>query len=234
MSKFAIDPEHRRFFQSQQAIEFHGLVDAAQLSAAVDNALCKRLECSPEDLARTPSEKIFLAGRDLWRDNEALRKIVLSPSLAETAVNLTDQHGLRIGYSMLLPIPSQAKISGSGSGAYSSFLVQKCSLQERSCFQGVVCGLILCLNELPGQPAAEQILLPHKKGNGVFIGPQLTLPLSQIYDRPGQRYLLITYVQSQATYINQPLDPHVYFAKQQLGYAFNETLRQKHHPIVCP
>lgn len=233
MSKFAIDPEHRRYFQVQQVIEFQGLVDAEQLSRAVDAALCKRLECTEEELSRLSSEKLFLTGRDLWRDNEALRKIVLSPGLGETAANLTDQRGVRIGYSVLLPSLGQMKLSDTG--VYGAFLAHSEALQERSCFQGIVCGLILCLNDAKREEsAAENLLFPGKKGNGVFVGPARKLSLQQIYERPGQRYLLITYVQNHTTYINQPLDPHLYFAKQQLGYAFNETLKQKQHPIVWP
>lgn len=97
--KFALAKEHREFYAHNHYIEFEGLISSSEmitLQEAVTGILAQRLK--PSSLSsRTPHE-LYLVGRDLWRSDPAMQKIVLKRSLAEIAAELFKHELLRIAF----------------------------------------------------------------------------------------------------------------------------------------
>ncbi|WP_068469058.1 hypothetical protein [Candidatus Protochlamydia phocaeensis] len=239
--KFAIAKEHKNFFQKQGMIEFEGFISSDQLALfnqAIDQALESRMDIPAERLRLQSSENLFLQGRDLWRANESLRKLVCQPRLAEIASELIEKKPLRLGYDQLFPARYQEKFSPSPQQrTYAQFLAQTTNLETISSLQGVACGLMLCLGAAgntvrESEPALEGLdIFPSSPGQAIFFQPQAMANLEFLYAHPGHRFYLIVYAQASAYYQLQPQDPHTHALKH-LGYVFNDKLNDKLNPIV--
>lgn len=177
-----------------------------------------------EEEASDLKEKIDKAPvkRDLFRTDPGIKKIVLRHKLAEIASNLMKTKPLRIGYDMLLK---------SGDNPFK----EPTTLEEMSCFQGVVCGFVLSLtdeaNELMEKGASPICPLPQKKGSGVFFTPETSLSFEKLFSLPDQTHLLIVYVIEKAVYQLAEDDPHTHDLKK-LGLGFGDKLQNETHPIV--
>lgn len=246
--KYTIDKEHRIFFQKNGSVELEDLLSAEHLSslnAALNQALAIRCSVLPDQLNRCSSERLFLAGRDLWRTDPEMRKWVSHFRFAEIAGELLEQRTLRLGYDQLLPSRIQSKYDHPEESVYVKFLQTQGSLNSISCLQGILCGLILPLTppvevkkvDVATQPTELSVtdqtidLFSRCPGNAVFFCPDKVIDFQKIYSHLGQRYLLIVYTQSNATYRIQIGDPHTHMLKR-LGYSVGDRLNDKFHPIV--
>ena len=236
--KFAINNEHRKFFQKNGWVEFKDFVSSDQIVAMnqeIDHVLADRLGVTPEKLKTVLSDEAFSKGHDLWRGSPLLSKYTLLPRFAEIATELLEKKPLRLGYDQLFP-PLELTQRFHPS-VYSAFLNQEASLESTCCLTGVACGLIFTLGEEP--PPAEEsksngeaaTIFSRSKGHAVFFLPSLTIQWNAISIAPQQRYYLIVYTHRLSLYTLQPADPHTHWLKQ-LGYVFNEKLRDRLHPIV--
>lgn len=237
--KFAIAKEHRDFFQKQGWIEFENFLSAdqlAQANQAIDQVLAERLQLPLERLPQLPSESSYLQGRDVWRSNPFLSKLVKQPRFAEIASELIETKPLRLGYDQVLPAPYSFKFSPLKQQVYTHFMEQTASLEAVSCLQGVVCGLILTLKH-SGEPREGSSLeginiFPTRSGSAIFFQPTISINWSALFScLPEERFYLIVYTQAMARYHLQPQDPHTHALKQ-LGYVFNDKLNDHLHPIV--
>jgi len=243
--KFAVIGVHRDCLRKQGWIEFDELLTSAQLSiintqtAAV---LANRVNQPVGRIYEIEAEEIFSVGRDLWRDSQPLKKIVLSRTLAEVASELIEHKPLRFGYDLLLPSPAKSILYNHGS--LSALLSKAPTLDEISCIQGVRCGLILCIkagqqpvknesqNESQNESESEiKPFFPSQVGNGVFFRPDIPIPFTELADHPGSLYLLLVYTENKAVYRMQTNDPHVNDFKQ-LGYNFGDKLSDSLNPLV--
>lgn len=237
--KFAIAKEHRDFFRKQGWIEFEDFLSADQLvqaNQAIDQVLAERLQLHVEQLNQLSSESSYLQGRDVWRSNPFLRKLVTQPRFAEIASELIETKPLRLGYDQVLPAPYSFKFSQPKQQVYAHFIEQTTSLEAVSCLQGVLCGLILALKQ-PEEPregsAVEGInIFSTQSASAIFFQPTVPINWSALFScRPGERFYLIVYTEAMARYHLQPQDPHTHALKQ-LGYVFNDKLNDHLHPIV--
>lgn len=235
--KFAIANDHRKFFQKNGWIEFNDFVSPDQMivmNEEIDRVLADRLEVSPEKLKTVPSEQLFLKGHDLWRESPKLSKCTLLPRFAEIATELIEKKPLRLGYDQLFP-PLDS-INNFQPSLYSAFLNQEAPLESICCLTGLACGLIFALGEsssVEEDKVKEEAnaVFPRTKGHAVFFLPSLTIRWDAIPLEPGQRYYLIVYTYQLSRYSLQPADPHTHWLKQ-LGYVFNDKLKDRLHPIV--
>lgn len=228
--KLATDKAHRDYFYKHGVIEFDALFTPDQvreMNVTIDNILCKNLGIRRDQLVRQSPQEIFLHGRDLYREDEALKKHVLHRRLAEIAVELTEARSLRIGYEQLFVGETKEPLI---ENVYNQFLHQEGTLQNKSCITPVVCGLMLCL-EPATFPEIPPALFPKTAGSGVFFKPDLPFDLTFLSHAQGGRYLLIVYAHPRTVYILNDNDPHTHALKHK-GYVFGDKLSDKLNPLI--
>ena len=211
----AIGPEHRHFFTKNHYIEFEDVIDDADLvKEHVDQVLGHRIKKIID--TRTPKE-LFIAGRDLFRDDPIIKKTTLSRHLGQIASLLFDTAPIRVAY-------DQALRTTTLTGAP---FQHPLSLAQASCFQPLLCGAIIRLSSDLHPPQ----FLPQKPGNVVFFKPDFVLPWASFFQSPSQSFLLIAYAPKRCQYVLIPEDPHTHALKK-LGYGFGDTLKNDAHPLV--
>ena len=156
--KFAVANEHKDFFLKNQAIEFEGLltpVQITQLKESIASSLSKRLRIVTGKIEKVTPEKLFISGRDLWRDSDEIKKVTTNIHLAEIASELIQKKPLRLGYDQYLPVPIKSSLPHKLDGVFDTLLTKAPNLEEISCLQGVLCGLIICLEDFPQEEQTE-------------------------------------------------------------------------------
>lgn len=237
--KYAIASEHRDFFRKQGSIEFEGLLTAEQLHALnteITSVLSQRLKITPPNVKRESSQRLFMGGHNLWRDSVAIKKLIWQQRFAEIASELVEQKPVRIGYDQYFPSPSRFGLDEKESREYADLLAKELSLEEVTSLQGVLCGLMLCLDAPLEAPVAESEPVPGdvfsiKAGNGIFIGPETVIAFDRLKALKNNRYLLLTYAQLTTIYIHRENDPHTHALKR-LDYVYGDKLRDKTNPII--
>src|SRR5262249_25423812 len=134
--KFAIDSNHRDYFQKNHTIEFDGLLNENQLvvlKSRLNETLKARLK--EKKVALPAPENLFREGRDLWRTDEPLRKIVAHRKFGEIASELISQKPLRLGYDQYISPPPPQILLGHQQTTYALLLSKVLSLEELSSLQ---------------------------------------------------------------------------------------------------
>lgn len=242
--KFAISRDHRQFFEQRHAIEFEGLFEASQLEQlvnAINSAVAQRLNLRVTRLDKQSPQALFMAGRDLWRTNAAIKKIVANPRLAEIAAKLTGQRMMRLGYDQFFPSPVLAAFPVEKGSAYDHILHKPSSLDELSPLQGVACGLMLCLTTGKGgeitatEPTVETPetvqIFSDIAGNGFFFDSTVLIDFPSLFNKVDQQYLMIVYTRATAVYIFKQSDP-LHHMFMNAGYSLGDKLKDTLNPIV--
>lgn len=225
--KYSITKEHRDYFQKNQFVEFAEFLTARQceqLNQAIDQVLAQRLSLSGREVKKQLAEKLFFAGHDLWRADPGIRKIVLQPSFAKIACQLTEQKELRIGYDQLLNSTSPSDTP------YPQLLQGSHSLEQISSIQPILCGLLICL-ESNLQESSLLSFVPVVPGHAIFIGPKVIFDFKRLLEKGERRYLLIVYASRNAIYQPASGDLHAHFLKN-LELPIGANLSDKLNPIV--
>lgn len=227
--KFATAKEHRNFFNKHQWLEVEELLSGDQLNellTSTADVLSKRMHV--RDVFQQTPERIFVAGRDLWRDSPTIKKLITNKAWAEIASELFTQNVVRLGSDQLFPF-NFPSLPVDIQTPFKHLLATGTSLEAISSLQGNICGLLLCLKgEMNGD---ELRLIPKKPGNGVFFHPDLALDFSSIPRHANHLYLLIVYTKQTAVYVHKATDPNGHYL-QHLGYAFGDKLNDKLNPII--
>ncbi len=238
--RFATSPDHLTFFYENHFIEFENLLSDEQVSLLLNNSfdvLEKRLSISSKELSKLSFEKRFKAGRDLWRENNQLKKMTLNSHFAEIAASLTKERQLRLSYSQFFSRSVPEK------GDYPfPFLTDNSSLNECSSFQNIICGLILQLSDhsLPVHTQREDedendqkplSILPERAGNGIFFLPNTPLSFEPFFTPPFCHQLLIVYSKEPSIYRFEKKDPNTHFLKK-IGCGFGDRLEDSTHPNI--
>ena len=113
--------------------EHHFLELEEYLTPDQANAIKAILETT---IDRTSYESAYLTGRDLWRKNGAIKKLVTSRELAQIAATLTQKKPLQLGFDQVL--------SGKSPKAQSKTLIDISNISTP------VCGLLINLGHHPG------------------------------------------------------------------------------------
>lgn len=248
--KFAVAKEHRDFFHKNFRIEFNHLFSIEQCNQLMierSMILSERLNVSKTKLKHVSANDQFMAGFDLWRGNASLKKIILQKKLAEIAAELLEARALRIGYDQLIP-PLSAAALLTPDDPYRTWLSKKLTLQEISSIQGLMAGLIICIQapqvmddtvnsetisktKAVGSQIAIPSLFTTSLGNGVYFSPNVPLDFSDLAARKDYTYLLITYTKGTSVYYKNDNDPHTNFFRE-LGYNFGDRLSDRYHTLV--
>jgi hypothetical protein len=150
--RYAIHTQHCDFFNERNAVEFEGVLnetELASLNTALKNALAERLSVKPEDMERKIPRVLYAAGRDLWRVNSSVKKIVCGTKLAQIAFDLVQVKPLRLVFDQYIP-----------NGA---FLNHDRPFEDQCCIQGFVCGVLLMLSG-------------DKAGSALYFSPSYVFP----------------------------------------------------------
>lgn len=222
--RFATTGQHREYFTHHHWIEFEGLLsqeESALLSEAGAALLAKHLKTLPKDLAKKTPMELYRNGRDLWKEDPAIKRVSLKSQFAEIGAALCNQKNMRIAYDQFLyrgdEIPSLYKTSY--------------SLQEISSFKSLCIGLIIRLSH-PHERAYQDVLpLPKKVGSGVFFDPKTPLCLDALSQETLASFFLIAYCPNRTFYAYEKNDPHTNVLKKE-GYEFGDPLRNDTHPIL--
>jgi hypothetical protein len=221
--RFAITADHRDFFTKNHYIEFEGILSVDQIASLkknVEEIIVKRLRIPLVKLNEKTAPEIYQAGYDLWRDNDAIKKITHKRVFAAIASELMQTTPLRYGFDQYFATTQ----CHAGSPYDVPF-----SLQDISCLTPLAGGLLLPLQDLLSPPIFFP--LPLKAGHGLFISPTFTLPWPQLFSTCGLYFLLIVYAMEKTFFRPDSHDPHAASLKK-LGYAFNEQLKDSIHPLV--
>lgn len=234
--KFAVAKEHRDFFNKNHYVEFEGLIAPNQIKEVldgIDSGLSQRLHINKEQLTKQSPEKLFMSGHDLWRVNESVKRIVLNSGLAEISSQLLEQSPLRLGYDQFFPKNVDSFYRKSD---YAGLLVNAKSLLDFSSIQGVLCGLMICLendqkedSNVVGEGVID--IFSQKAGNGIFFKPDAPIDFQSLATNYAGQYLLIVYVQPASVYLFKEQDPHTHFLKG-FGLGFGDRFSDRWHPIV--
>lgn len=185
--RFGLTKDHLDFFHKHKFIELEELMT--------------------DDEIDTINSELNDQTYDVWRTNGTLKKIILKPTLAEVAAQLSKAQPIRIAYDRLIEGP---------------LAKEPLNLIETSAIRRVVSGVVIQLESYDG----EEPLVPKKKGSGIFFAPYHPLIFPE-----GCKLLLIVYTESKAFYVHETRDPNCHALKK-LGYVFNDRLRTDMHPIL--
>ena len=215
--RFKIAGSHREFFQKNGYIELESMLtfqEVSQLSAAADKLLEKRLS---DQIEFKSAEELYRVGHDLWRDDETLRKKILSNAFALIGAELFKKKSLQIAYDQLLR-------TGSKPG-YPNKLPS--TLNEISSIYPLAGALLIHLSG----PAIPSEIIPSQHENVIYLSPDMTIPWELFYQMPHQSYLLIAYANPESVYVLQKKDPHTHALKKR-GYVFGDRVKHDNRPIV--
>lgn len=232
-----VAPEHLSHFRKNQMIELEGLFtleQSHQLFQHLEQALQERLKMPSRLIAGLAPFNKILAGRDLWRNNVAIRKAITNPNFLETIATLTDQYTLRLGYDQYLPTPINS--SQQMEEGYVQLFNKQCPIEMISCLQGITAGALIALKNEPLELAEDSVppppsFLPSKTGNVVIFSASAPLDFSQFLKAYNQNFLLVVYTAPKAVYVYRDTDPNASYLKS-LGYNLSDRLKDTLHPIV--
>lgn len=227
--KYRLDAAHRAFFLEHGTITFEHLLTAEEAENCA-LVLDSQLNADLRNVWRLPQPahlekqhaKHLLLGRDMWRLSDECRKWTMDRRCAEIAKELTDVTPLRL--------LTDQRCGGSPSTWLSEEVdIEKpWTLENKLCFQGMVCGLLLCLRA-PQNPASS--FFGTKPGMGTYFSPKTPLSVDQILRGPEYLYMLIVYGKAVSVFVHTEGDLQMPFLRG-LGYHYGDRLKDRLHPIV--
>ncbi len=239
MKKFAIANEHHLHFEKQQFIELEGVIpmdQILQLQLSLDQTLELSMAEYGQWKAQPLPDELFLNGRDIWRKNDVVKRVVWDKQLVGIASELMRKRFIRLGYDQFLlggPLKEAPKSTKDElQGARTLLLNQQTNLEEISCIRGALCGLIICLSS--AKEPIERLptsLFPVESGHITYFTSQANIDFSELSKRVGQKFLLIVYAEKTTLYIANEKDPNWHGLKR-LGYVFGDRVRDSLHPVL--
>lgn len=215
--------EHRYFFSKNGFIEFEDFFTEEKIKTLEQMgmlALGKRVRCLPENLFHSDPDPLFLAGRDLWRDDPQIQKQLLFPTLSMIASSLLQENTLRIAFDHLMVF----------SGKCPKGLEKTVSLDEISSIYPLRCGCIFYLTPPQISPDSKFIPVVKTPKSVLFFRSNLPIEWSKLYAQPHCIAWIIAFAAEKAHYRLQKADPCVHALKK-LGYGFGDALSHETHPV---
>lgn len=211
---FSLSAQQTAFFQKNGSLELEALFtpeECAKILSSIKKAAASR-HCDN----KTISDQIR-CGRDLWRDENSLKTLLLSRSLSSIASSLSPKQPLRLGFDQWFP--------------ENYTLAQPTKLKDLFSIQGVAFIFFIQLEhpiEIPKQTSPIGILpFPKGQGNILIVNPNLLINWPA-----GSPLYSAAYCHSNALYIHNPKDPACNELKK-LGYGFGDPLSNATHPLIA-
>lgn len=228
--RHALSSKQSSFFADKGFIELEGVLSPIQCHSLLQEAESVRSQRLKGK--RLQKEQRLFAGRDLWRSSDLLRREVCSVSLARLGSELFQNKPLRLAYDQLWDSLDCA-----------CFPKAHHTLDELTCIQGLVGGVMLCLQkknqeepdvpELAKKSDSEIVadVFAKEVGSAVYFLSTVPLNLLSVAQEKGSSYLLVAYAGLRPVYTYRAEDPHTHGLKD-LGYAFGDVLKEETHPLV--
>ncbi|MBN2479219.1 MAG: hypothetical protein JXA94_03240 [Parachlamydiales bacterium] len=212
--KYLVLDSQINFYKEKGYIEFEEILKEEEI-LALENEIEILLKNQLGDLESASFMQRYLAGRDLFRKSEFIKKISLRKNLASIAANLNNKKSLRIGY-------DQA-IFSIGKNPFEDMV----SLDNISAFQGLICAVII---KLDSNEATTNSYLPSKRSNCIFVKNSFGINFEGIFANE-QKFFMITYADLKTIYRLNKKDPCVNSLKK-FGYVFGDVLKDEYNPII--
>lgn len=216
--KFALAKEHHDFFDKQGFIQFEDLITPAsieRLSKATRQQIGSRINLLPEKLFPENPSRLFLAGRDLWRNHPEIKKQALNRNLATITSGLVRQKPIRLALDQWIPPGMDWK--------------NITTLEEMVPVQGLLAGAFIALDS--GVTGEDTPVFPSQPGNILIVKPDTILPLHELTSERNQSFLLVVYGSRNSVYIHKESDPLTHYLKE-LDYVFGDRLSDSLHPLL--
>ena len=156
---------------------------------------------------------------------KALEKIQIERSLGELAYQLTDKKPIRMGYDQFFPVVDRPS-------KHTGFLQRPASLVDISSIQGIVCGLLVALdNSQETFEEDETNFFPRQSGNVVILHPEASIDWPDLFEKNKAAYYLSVYASRKSLYFWNRKDPLTSSLKQ-AGYFPGDRLTDGKNPII--
>lgn len=200
--KFSGNLQQRDYFNKNGFVSFEGLLNPHEL-----------------DVLNQAIDQFFPKSRDLYRDSDAVKKIVFSSKLVHLAYEFLQKKPLRIAFDQVLSEkadPLKVKLTGNE------------TFQDLCCIGGLE-GLFLISLKNSSEP--KEGMFDLSPGNGILINPTVPYPFFSFAPSIEHRFFLIGYGGVYSQYLYELRDPHCHYLKS-LGYVFGDRLNDRDHPIL--
>jgi hypothetical protein len=202
--KLALTQEQKGFYQDKGHLTLEGLLSIEAISKIKENI--------HTFLGNSSAKTRFLQGRDLFRQGEDFKKVILPRKVIELAQEIVPTRPMRLCLDQLLDAGAP---------------IQNGSLQSLFCVQGIKIGVLIALQD---QEALS--FFPKKAGDVQFLSPDRRISFKQISEVETGSFLLICFGEANCVYIRNMRDSHLHELKK-LGYTYGDKLQDATHPIVC-
>lgn len=222
--RFELSDSFRNFFSKNHLIEFEEILsldEADLLSSKIDALLPSALGKTPLQCAS--NKELWAAGRDQWKQDPEIKKILLKSRIGEIASFLFKRKQIRFAY-------TQSIVTGS---LQDLPFAENHTLAEISSMDPILGGVFLSLNS-PDESFEEEILpdfRKQKKGRALFFSATQPIPFPELFRQKGQKTLLICFTEQRVRYKMQPLDVHTHALKK-LGYTFGDLILEAEAPYL--
>lgn len=158
------------------------------------------------------------SGRDMWRKEEVLRRLLLR-KMAPAIFHL-NARPVRLACDQWIP---------------SLPLDKACSVKDLICVQGLVLCAIFTASQIPApHRRAAAIGIPPFASNPnsvLFVKPNIILDWPLLAKAPVDLYMAVYALPNNAVYVHNPKDPATHLLKE-FGYEFGDVLTEPHHPVL--
>ncbi len=221
--RFSLPDSYSEFFARHQILEIENLMtlqDAETLAIKSEELLLKALHQKPLTLAS--NLELWKAGKDLWKEDSDIKKILFRLQLGEISHTLFKRRPIRLAY-------AQTLFTGD---KQDSLFSETELLQSISCITPLLGGVLLCL-DTPKNQSEEIELIPNlkalSKARAFFFSDTYPIPFAELFKHKGLKMLLIAFAPGKIRYKLEPKDLHTHELKKQ-GYAFGDSLKEE----ICP
>ena len=221
--RFELSDSFRNFFSKNHLIEFEEILssdEADLLSTKIETLLTSSLGSVPFKCAS--NKELWAAGRDQWKQDTEIKKILLKSRIGEIASFLFKKKQIRMAY-------TQSLVTGS---LRDSPFTESHTLEEISSMTPILGGVFLSLS--PSEETEEELLpdlRKQKKGRAMFFSSTLPIPFPELFQKQGQKTLLVCFTEARVRYKMQPLDVHTHTLKK-CGYTFGDLILEAEAPYL--
>jgi len=220
--RFSLPDSYFEFFLRNQILEIENLMtlqDAETLSQKYEKLLLKHMHQKPLSLASNP--ELWKAGKDLWKEDPEIKKILFRLQLGELCHILFKQRPIRLAY-------TQALFTGD---KQDSLFSETELLQNISSMGPLLGGVLLCLDTPSEQEKVALVpdLKNLAKGRAFFFSGEYQIPFAELFKQKRLKMILLCFAPGKVRYKLEPKDPHTHELKKS-GYGFGDSLPEE----ICP
>jgi hypothetical protein len=220
--RFSLPDSYFEFFLRNQILEIENLMtlqDVETLCKKHEELLLKHMNQKPLNLAS--NLELWKAGKDLWKEDPEVKKVLFRLQLGEISHILFKQRPIRLAC-------TQALFTGD---KQDSLFSETENLQNISSIGPLLGGVLLCLDTPVEQEALA--LLPDlktlAKGRAFFFSGEYQIPFAELFQQKRLKMILLCFAPGKIRYKLEPKDPHTHELKK-LGCGFGDSLPEE----LCP